>query len=73
MVGTKLESHELERMRRSMAMAPLTADAVGTLLVSHEQVTAELAEVREIVDRLGPAWAELRDVLDALNRKISTS
>ena len=59
MVGTKLEGHELERMRRSMAMAPLTADAVGTLLASHDQVTAELAEVRTIVARLAPAWAEL--------------
>jgi hypothetical protein len=66
-VGTWLKPHEVEGMRRSAAMAPLSTNSVERLLRSHAELSADWAEVEGLLRRLGPAWAELRSILNELN------
>ena len=60
--------HELEGMARSMTAGPLPSDQVGRLLRSYEGLAKEQAEVKAQLVKLAPAWAELRKVLNELNR-----
>jgi hypothetical protein len=48
-------------------MAPLPAQRVKELLESHAQLSRDWAEVEGLLQRLGPAWAELRSILNELN------
>jgi len=56
LAGT-LKPHEFENLRRSAAMGGLTDPTVTELLVSHQAMLEELAELRELVGRLGGSWA----------------
>ena len=49
-------------------MAPLSASAVSELLASHHQLSKDSAEVEALLHRLAPAWAEIRSILNELNR-----
>ena len=60
--------HELEGMARSMTVGPLPSDQVARLLRSYEGLAKEQAEVKAQLVKLAPAWAELRKVLNELNR-----
>jgi hypothetical protein len=62
-----LKEHEVEGMRRSAAMAPLSPNSVEGLLRSHAELSADWSEVEGLLRRLGPAWAELRSILNELN------
>jgi hypothetical protein len=66
-VGTRLNEHEVEGMRRSAAMAALPAQRIAELLESHTGLSHDWAEVEGLLRRLGPAWAELRSILNELN------
>ena len=55
-------------MARSMTAGPLPSDQVARLLRSYEQLAEEQAEVNAHLVKLAPAWAELRKVLNELNR-----
>ena len=57
-------------MARSMTAGPLPSDQVVRLLRSYEQLANEQAEVRAQLVKLAPAWAELRKVLNELNRTV---
>ncbi len=56
--------HEIHRM----AVEPLPQDVVARVLESHREVLAERAELVAQLQRLTPAWGELRSVLNELNR-----
>ena len=60
--------HELEGMARSMTVGPLPSDQVARLLRSYQELAMEQAEVKAQMVKLAPAWAELRTVLNELNR-----
>ena len=51
-----------------MAMAPLSADSVSRLLHSHADLSRDWAEVEALLVKLAPAWAEVRSILNELNR-----
>ena len=54
-------------MTRSAAMAPLSTTSVTRLLESHAELSKDWSEVEGLLQRLGPAWAELRSLLNELN------
>jgi hypothetical protein len=51
-----------------MTMGPLPQDVVARVLEDHRRVQAERNELRASLERLWPAWAELRSALNELNR-----
>jgi hypothetical protein len=51
-----------------MAMAPLPADQVARLLRSHADLSRDWSQVEGQLARLAPAWAEVRSILNELNR-----
>ena len=53
-------------MARSAAMAPLSAQRVTELVESHVGLSKDWSEVEGLLQRLGPAWAELRSLLNEL-------
>ena len=68
LVGTRLKDYEIEGMSRSAAMAPLSTASVTRLLESHAQLSDDGRDVEGLLQRLGPAWAEVRSILNELNR-----
>lgn len=62
-----MKDYEIEGMARSAAMAPLPAQRVTELVESHVGLSQDWAEVEGLLQRLGPAWAELRSLLNELN------
>ena len=51
-----------------MTAGPLPSDQVARLLRSYRELAKEQAEVKAQLVKLAPAWAELRKVLNELNR-----
>ena len=66
----RVRVHELEGMSRSMTVGPLSSDQVARLLRSYRELAKEQAEVKAQLVKLAPAWAELRKVLNELNRVV---
>ena len=64
--------HELEGMARSMTVGPLPSDQVARLLRSYRELAKEQDEVKAQLVKLAPAWAELRKVLNELNRVLGS-
>jgi hypothetical protein len=62
-----MKQHEVESMRRSAAMAPLSTVSVERLVRSHGELSQAWGEVEGLLRRLGPAWAELRSLLNELD------
>jgi hypothetical protein len=60
--------HELDGMARSLVVGPRPSDQVARLLRSYRELAKEHAEVKAHLVKLAPAWAELRKVLNELNR-----
>lgn len=63
-----LTAAEVDELRRAAAVGPLDPADVRRILESHREVLAERSELVAQLRRLGPAWAELRKVLNELNR-----
>jgi hypothetical protein len=51
-----------------MTVGPLPNDQIARLLHSYEGLAKEQAEVKAQLVKMAPAWAELRKVLNELNR-----
>ena len=64
--------HELEGMARSMTAGLLPSDQVARLLRSYRELAKEQDEVKAQLVKLAPAWAELRKVLNELNRVLGS-
>ena len=56
---------------RARAHGPLPSDQVARLLRSYRELAEEQAEVKAQLVKLAPAWAELRKVLNELNRVLA--
>jgi hypothetical protein len=54
-------------------MGGLTDRTVTELLMSHQALLEERAELRELVDRLGGSWAEHRAALNEVARILGDS
>ena len=67
MAGT-ISTGEIEGWLHRMTVESLPQDVVARVLEDHRRVQAERAELRAALERLGPAWGELRSVLNELNR-----
>jgi hypothetical protein len=68
----RVRVHELEGMARSMTVGPLPNDQIARLLHSYEGLAKEQAEVKAQLVKMAPAWAELRKVLNELNRVLES-
>ena len=51
-----------------MTVEPLPQDVIARVLKDLERELREQAEIKATLARLGPAWGELRSVLNELNR-----
>ena len=70
-MAERLRAHEVEGLARSMAMAPLPASSVARLLESHQQLSRDWEERQGLLVELAPAWAEVRRILNELNRVLA--
>ena len=72
-MADRLQPHELEGLSRSLAMAPLSPESVAQLLRSHQELSKDWTELEALLVRLLPAWAECREVLNELARRLDAS
>ena len=56
-----------------MAMAPLPASSVARLIESHQQLSRDWEGLEGLLVELAPAWAEVRRILNELNRILGTA
>lgn len=61
-----LQRQEIEGLRRSAAMAPLSSDAVRQLLECCDQMAREREQIAAVLERLPTSWASVRDALNRL-------
>jgi hypothetical protein len=62
-----LSVEQVDRLRRSAAMAPLGSDAVTELLDACAQMAAERRQIAAVLARLPSSVAELRAALNELH------
>lgn len=63
-----LRPHEIESMRRSHAMAPLSPSHVAELIETCAQLTREREQIARILSGLPESFSELRAALNELHR-----
>jgi hypothetical protein len=66
-----LKPHEFESLRRSAVMGGLTPRSIAELVVSHQALLEERAELQALVARMGPTWTDLRAALNELAQRLS--
>ena len=66
-----LASHEIESLRRSNAMAPLSPTHVAQLLETCAQLAAERAAVAAVLADLPESFAAVRAALNQLQRIVT--
>ena len=54
-------------------MAPLSTASVTRLLESHAELSKDWSKVEGLLQRLGPAWAEVRSILNELAAPVSAA
>jgi hypothetical protein len=71
---TTLQQHELEAMRRSLAMSEsLPRVEIERVLDSCGQLMAERVRIERILAELGPAWGGARRALNELHKVLRPS
>jgi hypothetical protein len=69
--GARVTAGELDGWLRSMVtMGNVDSADVRRVLESHKQLLAQQRELKATLDRLAPAFAELRGILNELNRRL---
>ena len=63
---------EVDELRRAAAVGPIDPALVARVLEDRQRIQRERAELVATLDRLAPAWRELRSVLNGLNRVLET-
>ena len=61
---------EIDGIRRSAVMAPLSPSAVQELLDDYKDALTKLERVSEVLRKLGPPWQVSRDALNELSRAL---
>ncbi len=67
---TRRRAAEVDGIRRSAVMAPLSPSALQELLDDDQDALAKLERVSEVLRRLGPPWQASRDALNELSRAL---
>src|SRR5262245_6889168 len=57
---------QVEGLARSAAMEPVSVEQLSELLASHPPLAKDWAEVEVPLDRLSPAWVEMKTILNDL-------
>ncbi len=71
---TNLQQHELEAMRRSLAMSEsLPRVEIERVLDACGQLMAERVRIERILAELGPAWGGARRALNELHKVLRPS
>lgn len=65
-----LQPHEIESMRRSHAMAPLSPSHVDELIETCTQLSREREQIARILSALPESFGELRAALNELQRLV---
>jgi hypothetical protein len=60
----------VDELRRAAAVGPIDPAVVRRVLEEHERVQRQRNELRAALERLGPAWGEVRDVLNQLAKRL---
>ena len=63
---TMLTVHDLQSIRRSAAMAPLSSDEATRVFEACEQLLTERARIAELLADLPASWTNVRTVLNEL-------
>lgn len=63
-----LASHEIESLRRSHAMAPLSASQVSELIETCDLLTTQREQIERVLSGLPESFAEVRAALNELHR-----
>jgi hypothetical protein len=71
-IGEMLQSHEIESLRRSHAMAPLSAEHVGDLIDSCAQMAREREAIHAVLTGLASPFGDVRKALNDLQRIVSS-
>ena len=66
-----LAAHEIEILRRSAAMAPLSPADVAELLDTADQLARERRQIAEVLEGLPAAVGEFRAALNRLHAIVS--
>lgn len=66
-----LAPHEIETLRRSAAMAPLSPGDLDRLFTAAAQMAAERAEIAKVLDALPASFGAVRAALNELKRIVS--
>lgn len=70
-IGGMLQSHEIESLRRSQAMAPLSEGHVVALLETCEQMARERDAIAAVLAGLTSPFGDVRAALNELHRIMS--
>ena len=69
-----LQQHEIESMRRSLAISPtLPEPQVVALLETCSTLLAERVRIERVLSELGPSWSGTRRALNELHRIIKSA
>jgi DNA-directed RNA polymerase subunit F len=68
-----LASHEIESMRRSHAMAPLSPTHVRELIETCAQLAKEREQIAAVVASLPDSFSEVRAALNELHRILAAT
>ena len=71
MIGVMMSKHEIEGLRRSNAMAPLSQSHVAELIESCAAMAGEREAVRNVLADLSPPFGDLRKALNELQRLVN--
>ena len=66
-----LSLHDLESLRRSNAMAPLSPSSVSELIETCTKMAKERAEIRAILTELPGSFGDVRTALNRLQRIVT--
>jgi hypothetical protein len=70
-VDQRVRREDLESLRRSAAMAPLSYHHVERLIEELCDLLDERAELERLLGELGPSWSDARRVLNDLHRVLT--
>lgn len=69
--GAMLTTHDVESIRRSAAMAPLSSDEAFRVLEACYQLLRERARIAAVLADLPASWGQVRKVLNELQAIVS--